>query len=437
MAQNKRGYDEVQHGHNGEHDHDHSLCDHEHDRPREPKPKLPVTVLTGYLGAGKTTLLNYLLREQGDKKLAVIENEIGEVSIDDALVEQKHQDMAEDLILLDNGCICCTIRQDLMTTLLNISAKYNSGHHLDGVLIELTGMADPAPVVQTFFVNAEVRQAFSVDNVVALVDAKHALDKLDESKGDPEGKGTACAQIAFCSTALLNKVDLADEAELVQIESRLKQLNSTVEIIRCQNAVVPVEKLFNVGAFNLGKVLEEQYMDEEEFSSFYTPKMDRSVSNVGIRCTGHVNMFKFQDFLNHYLGTEEMAKDFLRVKGVLSIAGNDNKFVLQCVHMLRNQAFTLPWADGDPRENRIIFIGRGMQQRRKELTEGFEACLAKPLRFNINSEVQAKTGPGDDDWDNGYVSALWDEFNAYRIRLLRGGEVHAPHDDDAFVRAAD
>merc|ERR1719203_2706881 len=147
-------------------------------------------------------------------------------------------------------------------------------------------------------VDKAARQAFYIDNVVALVDARHAIEKLDDSKDDPEKKGTACAQIAFSSTVLLNKVDLAEEEELAKIEGRIKSLNSTVEILRCQNAVVPVDRLFNVGAFNLGKVLEEQYMDEEEFVTFYKPKMDNSVSNVGVRCPGAVSMFLFQQFLN-------------------------------------------------------------------------------------------------------------------------------------------
>jgi len=419
------------HGHDHGHGHDHDMCDHHEHRPR---PKLPVTVLTGYLGAGKTTLLNYLLREQRDKKLAVIENEVGEVSIDDALVEQKNTDLAGELILFDNGCVCCTIRKDLVKTLSGIAKRYADGLHLDGVLIELTGMADPAPVVQTFFVNPDVKQAFSVDNVVALVDAKHAIEKLDESQGDPEAKGTACAQIAFSSTVLVNKIDLAGEKELSDIESRVKQLNPKAEIIRCRNAVVPVEKLFNVGAFSLSKVLEEQHMDEELFSTKWVkPKMDRTVSNVGVRCTGAVSMHLFQQFLNKYLGTEEQAKDFLRIKAVLHIAGSEEKLVIQCVHMLRNQAFAAPWADGDPRENRIIFIGRGMKERRQELTEGFKECLAKPLRFAPGAEVQARVGPGEDDYANGYVMACWDETFAYRVRLLRGEEVHVPHDDPHFI----
>ena len=158
--------------------------------------------------------------------------------------------------------------------------------------------------------------------------------------------------------------------QLDQVKKRIKELNGAAEIIPCQQAKAPMAKLFNVGCFNLDKVLEEQYMDESEFRQFYTPKMDKSVSNVGVRCEGQVMMFAFQQFLDRYLDKEETAKDFLRVKAVLNIAGSDRKFVLQCVHMLRNQGFTEPWGKTEKRENRIIFIGRGMQPRRLELTEG-------------------------------------------------------------------
>merc|ERR1719223_2486482 len=149
------------------------------------------------------------------------------------LVEQKHEDAVEELIVLNNGCICCTIRGDLQKTLQDLAGRQKNGKvQLDGVLIELTGAADPAPVVQTFFMDSAVREAFYIDNVITLVDAKHCLDKLDESEGDPKDKGTACAQIAFSSTVLLNKIDLVNEEELVKCETRIAEINKPVEIIR-------------------------------------------------------------------------------------------------------------------------------------------------------------------------------------------------------------
>jgi G3E family GTPase len=395
--------------------------------------KLPVLVLTGYLGAGKTTLLNYILTEQTDKKLAVIENEVGEVSVDDALVEQKHEDLAEELVVLDNGCVCCTIRGDLIKTLHNLAEKVKKGLVLDGVLIELTGAADPAPVVQTFMVDESVSKAFYVDNVIALIDAKHAISMLDESQADRSEKGTACAQIAFASTVLLNKVDLVESAELDTIEKRIKEVNSVVDILRCQQSKADLNKLINVRAFDLAKVLDEQYMDEEEFTTMYKPKMDRSISNVGVKCEGAMNMFALQIFLDKYLETEESAKDFLRIKGVVDIKTSNRMFVVQCVHMLRNQSFTRPWKNGEARENRFIFIGRGMEKRRQELTEGFKACMVKPLRFAVGTKVRAKIGEGADDFAAGTVIKHWDEFNAYRIKLDSGDESHAPVDDDSFV----
>lgn len=174
-------------------------------------------------------------------------------------------------------------------------------------------------------------------------------------------------------------------------------------------------------------------MDEEEFNQFYRPKMDHSISNVGVRATGAVNMFVLQMFLGRYLSTEETAIDFLRVKAVLDIKESDQMYVIQCVHMLRNQSFTKFWPKGEPRENRIIFIGRGMQQRRQELTEGFMACIAQPLRFNIGARIRAKVGP--DQYMSGVVIKHWDEYHPYRLRLCDGDEVHAPLDDDAFVMA--
>jgi len=396
--------------------------------------KLPVIILTGYLGAGKTTLLNHLLTEQRERRLAVIENEVGEVSIDDALVEQKQKDLAEELVVLDNGCVCCTIRGDLVRTLHNLAAKRKEGLELDGVLIELTGAADPAPVVQTFLIDAEVRDSYYVDNVIALVDAKHGLQKLEESQQDKTEKGTACAQIAFASTVLLNKIDLVSSDELDQLEKHINEVNSSVDILKCEQARVQVDRLLGVRAFNLASVLEEQYMDEDEFNLFYKPKMDRSISNVGVRCIGALNMFSLELFLDTYLEEEDTAKDFFRVKGVMDIKGDDHMFVIQCVHMLRDQSFTKLWEEGVPRENRIIFIGRGMEKRRKELTEGFLACVAKTPRFEVGRRVLARTGPSEDDYTPGTILKQWDEHNTYRIKLFDGGEVHAPVDSDCFVK---
>ncbi|CAK0900022.1 unnamed protein product [Prorocentrum cordatum] len=280
------------------------------------------------------------------------------------------------------------------------------------------------------------RQAFYIDNVIALVDAKHAVQKLDESSADPTGRGTAGAQIAFASTVLLNKVDLVCDAELEEAEKRIMALNRSVDIIRCEKAQAPLDRLFGVRAFDLAKVLDEQYMDEEEFNSFYKPKMDNSISNVGVRFEGAVSLPMLQMFLDRYLFSEESARDFLRVKGVFDVVTSDQMFVLQCVHMLRNQSFSKPWPQGRPRENRIIFIGRGMQQRRRELTEGVRACVAGPLRFAVGAAVMARTGEGDDDRERGRVVKHWDEFQAYRILLDGGDEVRAPVDTDAYVRGA-
>lgn len=192
-----------------------------------------------------------------------------------------------------------------------------------------------------------------------------------------------------------------------------------------------MSKLFNVGAFDLTQVLEEQYMDMEEFATFYKPQMDNTITNVGVRCEGAMNMFALQKLIDNYLEDEETAKDFMRIKGLFNIAGKDEVFVMQCVHMLRNQDFTRAWGENETRENRIIFIGRGMQKRRQELTEGFMACVAKPLRFPVGCQVFANVTGG---YTKASVIAHWDECRAYRIRLKDGTEVWAPIDDDRFIR---
>jgi len=201
-------------------------------------------------------------------------------------------------------------------------------------------------------------------------------------------------------------------------------------------------------------------MDEEEFKTFYRPKMDSSVSNVGIRCEGAVNLFAFQELLDKYLSDVETARDFLRVKAVLEVAGSSSKYVVQCVHMVRTTGFHGPWEDGRPRENRIIFIGRGMEERRQALIENFKSCLAKQLRFAIGDRVQVQMhveeqcnhkhgghghGHAHDQhgceghshstaWHEGFVVKQWDEHNAYKVQVLHGPEVRVPLDDDRLIK---
>lgn len=321
--------------------------------------RVPVTVITGFLGAGKTTLVNRILREEHGKRIAVIENEFGEVGIDDALV----LDAEEEIFEMNNGCICCTVRGDLIRIL---SALMRRRDRFDQILIETTGLADPAPVAQTFFVDDEIRDQLRLDAIVTVVDAAHVLDHLDEVK--PEGvENEAVEQVAFADRMILNKVDLVAPDRLAEVEGRLRAINVAADIVRAENANVDLDFILDVGAFDLQRVLAE----DPAFLEQTDHQHDQSVTSVSIKVDGEVVVDRLNAWLGELLSTKGV--DIFRSKGILAIAGEENQYVFQGVHMLFDGTEGRPWPADETRTNRMVFIGRNLD--RAELETGFLACL--------------------------------------------------------------
>jgi len=390
--------------------------------------KIPVTILTGFLGSGKTTLLNWILSADHKKKLAVIENEFGETGVDEeVLVAREHSD--EIMIEVKNGCICCTVRGDLVESLNKIYEQTSGkGKPLDGIIIETTGLADPAPVCQSFFVEESIQKHFEIDAVITVVDAKHIIQHLDEVK-PKDVENEAVEQLAFADRIMLNKIDLvSNEKELKAIEERIKTINKYAAIRRTQfsKEAPNMDDILGLKAFDLQRVTE---MDANFLNEDEEHVHDERVSSVGfvLDADKQINLFKLQSFISYLL--REHNEDLFRYKGVIAVRGNDRKYVFQGVHMLFGGDFAAEWGDQE-RKSVFCFIGKNLQKM--DLKQKFMNCVAAPLRFKIGTPVEANVAAG---FTLGKVIRQWDEGHAYRVKLCTGVDVWAPIDDDRFIRA--
>jgi len=327
--------------------------------------KVPAHILTGFLGSGKTTLLNHILTDMHGKRLAVIENEFGEIGIDDALIAGREELGTEQIIEMNNGCICCTVRGDLIKGLKDILQRTASaGQRLDGVIIETTGLADPAPVAQTFFADDYVQARMVLDGIITVVDAKHALQHLREEK--PEGvENEAVEQVAFADRILLNKTDLVSAEVLAEVEVEIRKINRMVPIHRTQQSRIDINEIIGIRGFSLDRVLEAD-ADEQEHQH------DSSVSSVGIECDGECDLSRLNDWVGILL--REKGSDIFRMKGVLAVQGVASRYVFQGIHMIFGGQPQGEWREGEARRNRLVFIGRNLD--RALLESGFKATLA-------------------------------------------------------------
>lgn len=364
----------------------------------------PVTVLTGYLGAGKTTLLNRILTEPHGKKYAVIINEFGEVGIDNELVV----DADEEVFEMNNGCICCTVRGDLIRI---IEGLFKRKDRFDAIIVETTGLADPGPVAQTFFVDEDVSRRAKLDSIVTVVDARHLPARLKDSREAEE-------QIAFADVIILNKTDLVTPVELAEVEARIRAINAFAKIHHATKCDVPLDKVLDRGAFDLDRILDlepeflkrnpahgepghvhDEHCDHDHHHGHdhhhhddghgHNPAHgepghvhdehcghdhvhDVSVKSVSFTVDAPLDARKFDAWISELLATK--GQDILRTKGILDLKGSDKRFVFQAVHMIKDGDFQRPWRTDEKRQSKLVFIGRELDAA--ALQQGFDACRA-------------------------------------------------------------
>ena len=339
-------------------------------------PQIPVTVLTGYLGSGKTTLLNRILSENHGRRYAVIVNEFGEIGIDNDLIVESDEEIYE----MNNGCVCCTVRGDLIRVVEGLMRRPG---RFDAIVVETTGLADPAPVAQTFFMDDNVRGKTRLDAVVALVDAKHLPLRLKDSKEAED-------QIAFADVVVLNKTDLVTEDELARVEATVRAINPAARIHRTQRAGLDLSEVLDRGAFDLKRVLADDphFLDAHDDDHHHhhegdddhghdhhhgaaSPIHDVTVQSVSLRA-GPMDPKKFFPWIEKV--TQMDGPNILRLKGIIALKDDPDRYVVQGVHMIVEGDHQRPWKDEEKRESRLVLIGRELDADRLKRT--FEACQA-------------------------------------------------------------
>ncbi|MGO4711619.1 CobW family GTP-binding protein [Bradyrhizobium sp. 2TAF24] len=346
--------------------------------------KIPVTVLTGYLGAGKTTLLNRILSENHGKKYAVIVNEFGEIGIDNDLVIGADEEVFE----MNNGCVCCTVRGDLVRIMEGLMKRKGK---FDAIILETTGLADPAPVAQTFFVDEDVQTKARLDAVVTVADAKWLSDRLKDA---PEAKN----QIAFADVIVLNKTDLVSKPELAEVEARIRGINPYAKLHRTERCQVPLAAVLERNAFDLDRILEIEpdFLEADDGHDHHHHDHDHGhdhhhhhdhdhhhghglkhyhdedMQSLSLRSAKPLDPNKFMPWLQALVARD--GARILRSKGILAFKDDDDRYVFQGVHMMLEGDHQRAWKDGEPRESRVVFIGRDLPEQ--EIRDGFEKCIA-------------------------------------------------------------
>jgi len=321
---------------------------------------VPVTILTGFLGSGKTTLINRVLKEQHGQRIAVIENEFGEAGVDNDILLSE---TGEQIIEMNNGCVCCTVRGDLIRILGELKDRRDSGKlKFDRVIIETTGMADPGPVAQSFFIDEKIGNYYLLDGVITMVDAVHAPKQLDEFREAQE-------QVGFADRILMSKTDLVSEVEREALRRRLVKMNPRAPVKNANFGDTPIEEILDIRGFNLNGVLEldPQFLEDAEHEH------DEQVGSFVFRSDKPFDSVKLEEFLSGVV--QIYGPDLLRYKGLLYMKGNTHRVVFQGVHMLMGGDLGRPWGKDEKRSSTMVFIGKNLPQ--DLFIKGLEKCLVE------------------------------------------------------------